>query len=226
MMWIRVLFLGLLWVCLPGCPFDFDPGVAPDVVTPPGPTACERQTDPLEGSCLANLGESCFQPSGVCTAVPIPPGAGLGWENGAVLSFQPSATNGAVKEITAYAPDGTICFAALSAADPGGQFVRTQYEEAPGVGYTLLEGQDGSVSITCPDGSQESMSVTDFQVFYQCLYGGDGEGCDFAAVASLMANVTPPASSIGACSSAADCPAGTVCCYAGSQSAYCSPVCL
>jgi hypothetical protein len=213
-------------VCLPGCPFDFDPGEAPDVVAPPELTACERQTDPLEGSCLAELGAACFQPSGICTAVPIPPGAGLGWENGALLSFQPSATNAGVKEIIAYAPDGTPCFVALSAVDPGGQFVRTQYEQAPGIGYTLLEGNDGSLLITCPDGTEESLSVTDFQSFYQCLYGGDGGACDFAAVASLLANATPPVTSIGACSSAADCPTGTICCDAGSQAAYCSPVCL
>ena len=213
-------------LCLVGCPFDFDPGHAPDVVAEPGLAVCERRLDPLEGSCLADLGAGCFEPAGACLPVTIDSGAGLAWENGAVLSFQPSAVNAAVKEITAYAPDGSLCFSALSAADSQSAVVRTRFAEKSGAGYILFEDAGGNVQITCPDGSVESVEVTDFHLFYQCLYGGDGDACDFAAVAALGARNGRPPSAIGACSNTGDCPAGTSCCGVGTGAAYCSPICL
>ncbi|MBI5525945.1 MAG: hypothetical protein HY897_06385 [Deltaproteobacteria bacterium] len=175
-------------------------------------------------SCLANL-NGCFVPSGKCTAQSL---GEYRWESGARLDITATETD-IVSTFTG--ASGDLCYdltvpisggdATIRSADGTEFLVRTEVD-VPGI---------GSVTIVCPDGSEETYTETDYEELRACFEGLDSMGgTDAGGSISCTCEDGTYACMFGAsaaCATDADCSAdggSLLCCmYMGYR--YCAAEC-
>lgn len=145
-----------------------------------GPAAADCSDpayNPWAGTCVETFNADCFDPTGECNGMfdQATGSTTLEWASGASVetSINP-ATFGATTEI--YSSTGALCSTGESANNVGGCGSQTIYTRASdGAQMTFCIQLDGSMEVTCPDGSTHSASSTD-QGASDCQYG-DAEPC-------------------------------------------------
>jgi hypothetical protein len=149
--------------------------------TNPGAVDCaDPASNPWSGTCVETFMADCFDPSGVCDITIGATGAtDLSWDNGAsVVSTTTFDGSGVVTETDYIASDGTVCATGITRLMDGGcdsRSVLTRGSDGAVMEYCLF--QDGSMDVTCPDGSTASASADESAAAGACQYGDDAGAC-------------------------------------------------
>jgi hypothetical protein len=147
------------------------PGSSPATATDGGSAgACAGR--PFDGTCVERFFGACWDPAGACTSQ----SSNLVWENGARVELQPDVTHpeAPVVHSTVIGSTGDVC--AQGTAQPGsapGCIVEGYYERA-GARVRFCTAKDGSMTVTCPDGS----TINAFTARPQCVLGHAVESCN------------------------------------------------
>ncbi|MFA6033691.1 MAG: hypothetical protein WC889_12395 [Myxococcota bacterium] len=156
-------------------------------------------------SCVMALKNGCFDPSGSCVNSGL---KNVTWANGAKITMATSTTN---INVQMYGSKGSQCYqmdVPVTTADPYDVTIKTSDLKMYILRYSK---SDSSVTVACPNGTQEKYSQADFTVITQC-FGGDWQ----AMIKDCKIDTQ-------FCKSDFDCllnPLGQKCCTSGSYS-YC-----
>ncbi len=136
--------------------------------------------NPYAGTCVETFMAACFDPSGECSGTyDLSGNTEITWDNGAqVVSEVTVSGTTAVVLTTLYASSGTECAVGETTQGEGGCFSQTVYTRtSDGATQTYCTQTDGSVSVTCDDGSTVDVSSGQADGAETCQYGGDGREC-------------------------------------------------
>ena len=123
-------------------------------------TSCTAATA-YDDTCASDLGMAlggCFDPSGACTLkIGDASGAVISYANGAKLT---AGDDGAAKF---YASNGTLCMTVTADGERGGT-----YTLPSGAKYTYESREDGSTTLTCPNGQTTTVTAQQQQAIQAC----------------------------------------------------------
>lgn len=135
----------------------------------------DPEVNPWAGTCVETYLAGCFDPTGSCTGERQGVmGLIMTWENGATVEQSGLTT-------TLTASNGTVCATAVTSVTPVGDcFSTTTYTDDGGDEMQYCIHADGSMGITCADGSSFEITAEEAQSpsGQSCQYGG-GEECVF-----------------------------------------------
>jgi len=178
---MRTWWMAALGLALVACSGDGKDDETPDDgSTPAGAVDCaDPAANPWSGTCVETFMADCFDPSGPCDITIAATGAtDLVWENGAAVVSATTFDGGGVATETDYiASDGTVCATGITRLMDAGcdsRSVLTRGSDGAVMEYCLF--QDGSMDVTCPDGSTASASSDESAGASACQYG-DAEAC-------------------------------------------------
>lgn len=137
--------------------------------------------NPYAGTCVESFMAACFDPSGECDGTyDLTGNTTLTWENGAqVVSEVGVSGTSAVVITTLYASSGTECAVGETTQGAGGCFSQTVYTRtSDGATQTWCTQEDGSVSVTCDDGSTVDVDASQSTAAEECQYGSDAGACE------------------------------------------------
>lgn len=165
--------LGLLLA--PGCGSD-------DKDEDSGAADCDDPaSNPYAGTCVETYLADCWDPSGECDGVvdPTTGSTSFTWENGAAMTSEVTISGtSAVVLTTLYNSGGVECAVAETIQGGGGCFAETTYTRtADGATQTYCTQEDGSLSVTCDDGSTVDVSSAEADAASTCQAGGDTQEC-------------------------------------------------
>ncbi len=137
--------------------------------------------NPYAGTCVETFMADCFDPSGECEGVATATGdVTLEWANGAnaVTTTDYSDVSNIQIRTVLTASNGTECAVGITTTNTGGCYSQTVYTRSSDGGtQTYCTQADGSVTVTCDDGSTVDVSSSQSSGAEQCQYG-DAEACD------------------------------------------------
>lgn len=159
----------------PGCGSDDkdDDSAAADCDDP--------DSNPYAGTCVETYLADCWDPSGECEGVieTTTGNSSYTWENGAQMTTEVTISGtSAVVLTTLYNSGGVECAVAETLQGAGGCFSQTTYTRtADGATQTYCTQEDGSLSVTCDDGSTVDVSAAESDAAGACESGGDAQEC-------------------------------------------------
>jgi hypothetical protein len=140
-------------------------------------TCADPATNPYAGSCVETYLAGCFDPSGPCEGqVSLTGEVDLTWSNGASVN---SELEGLGVSTTVTSSSGATCATATMAIMAGSCASETVYvREGDGATLGFCSGLDGSLTVTCPDGSSFAISAIEAASGQACQFAtGDAEAC-------------------------------------------------
>ena len=153
-----------------------------DSAAPAGATSgdcSDADYNPYAGSCVESYLADCFDPAGECNGVATATGdVTLDWDSGAsvqtTVDYSDPTNPGALT--TLYSSSGEVCAEGVSSNNTGGCASLTVYTRPDGATQEYCSQSDGSVTVTCDDGSTVEVSSSESSGAEQCQYG-DAEAC-------------------------------------------------
>lgn len=141
----------------------------------------DPSSNPYAGTCVETYLADCWDPSGECEGVieTTTGNSSFTWENGAQMTTEVtvSGTSAAVLT-TLYNSGGVECAVAETVQGGGGCFSQTTYTRtADGATQTYCTQEDGSVTVTCDDGSTVDVSSGQSAAAEECQAGGGSQEC-------------------------------------------------
>jgi hypothetical protein len=125
-----------------------------------------KTCDDYKAACIMALDNGCFNPSGGCVISNLTEAK---WDNGAKIDISVS-TDLTTYTIKWYSSNAKLCYTALYIKDA--PFIIT---DANGKVYTATTDKtDNSVTVTCPNGTQEKYAQAEYDAISAC-FGGEWE---------------------------------------------------
>jgi hypothetical protein len=148
--------------------------------TAPAADCADPDYNPWAGSCVDTFVVDCWDPEGSCDGtVELTGATTLAWENGALVEVTVDYTNPFDPTVLTdlIASDGSVCSSGVSTNNIDGCASRTIYTRtSDGAVMTFCAQLDGSVAVTCPDGTVVSATAAESEAANSCQYG-DAETC-------------------------------------------------
>lgn len=137
------------------------------------------------GTCVETFLAGCFDPSGACEGtIDMTTGSTtMTWANGATIETEVDTSNPTSPSVTTsiYASDGTLCAVGESQNGVGGCASQTVYErQSDGATQTWCIQADGSMEVSCSDGTSVSVSASEAEAANSCGFASDAEPCEFS----------------------------------------------
>ncbi len=125
--------------------------------------------NPLGVSCVEDFLAACFDPVGECTYAQAGMNITTTWENGATLQVEAGMST----TIRFVSSDGTTCVSGIAEVGKAGCVSQTSYRrEADGATQVWCTYQDGSLEVTCDDGTVIDVSAEQSTTANACQPGG------------------------------------------------------
>lgn len=136
--------------------------------------------NPWAGTCVETFLAGCFDPEGACTGTwDLQGNTELTWANGAQVITEVDLSQPLDPSVTTdlFASDGGSCATGTSELGAGGCASLTTYvRTSDGAEQTWCIRLNGDITVTCPDGTEVSVTAAESEAAQGCEYGS-GEPC-------------------------------------------------